>query len=106
MHTKKPYIYIIIRKDLEKRSYAPQIAHAALEAGYAFDRPSITTHLVVLEVKDELELEMVRSALAEESIDFVSFIEGYKDIGLTSVATEILNKIDSGVLSTLKLFKY
>lgn len=102
----KPYVYIVVRKDIKKEYLAPQLCHAALEAGYTFDRPDITTHLVLLEVCNKMELDMVALALEEENIKFESFYEGFGKMGHTALATEPMGKPTEGVLRGIPLFKY
>ena len=101
-----PYVYIVVRKDIKPCNYAPQIAHAALEAGYQAEEPDITTHVVILQVADKLELDMVAVALEEEEIPFESFYEGFADMGHTALATLPMLKPEEGVLRSLELFTY
>jgi hypothetical protein len=102
----KPYVYIVVRKDIKPCNYAPQIAHAALESGYLTDKPINTTHIVILQVEDKLELEMLCVALEEEGIPFVEFHEGFGNMGLTTIATLWDKKVEDGCLKTLKLFSF
>lgn len=102
----KPYVYIVVRKDINPVNYAPQIAHAALEAGYQSEEPDITTHMVILEVQDKLELDMVAVALEEEQIPFESFYESFGNMGHTALATLPMEKCEEGCLRALKLFSY
>lgn len=101
----KPYVYIVVRKDIKQEYLAPQLCHAALEAGYSFDRPAITTHLVLLQVDDKMQLDMVALALKEENIKFESFYEGFGKMGHTALATQPISKPESGVLRSLELFR-
>lgn len=106
----KPYVYIVIRKDIRPENYAPQIAHAALEGGSAFGVPEYSihgsTHIVILEVQDKMELEMVALSLQEEGISFEEFHEGFASMGFTALATEVIEKPENSCLCSLKLFKY
>ncbi len=102
----KPYVYIVVRKDIKPCNYAPQIAHAALEAGYASKEPDNTTHLVILQVADKMELEMVAMGLNEEGINFVEFHEGFANMGLTALATLPTWKLDNSCMKSLELFKF
>ena len=102
----KPYVYIVVRKDINPNYYAPQIAHAALEAGYQAEEPDTTTHIVILQVADKQELEMVVLALEEEGIPIEEFHEGFGNLGLTALATLPTEKIETGALRTLDLFCY
>lgn len=102
----KPYVYIVVRKDIKPCNYAPQIAHAALEAGYQAEEPDSTTHIVILQVADKIELEMLVLAMLEEGIVFEEFHEGFGNMGLTAVATLPTKKIETGCLKTLELFSF
>ena len=107
----KPYVYIVLRKDIRPENYAPQIAHAALEAGYTAGKvgmkPSKTTHIVVLQVADKIELEMVEMALHMEGHAYETFHEGFANMGFTSLATlPYSEKPTDSCLCSLELFKY
>lgn len=102
----KPYVYIVVRKDIKPCNYAPQIAHAALEAGYQSEEPNGTTHIVVLQVDCKMDLDMLVLAMFEEGIVFESFYEGFADMGLTAVATLPTKKLEGSCLQTLELFSY
>jgi len=52
----QPYTYILLRKDISPAQQIVQAAHAALEAGFIYDKPDETSYLIVLEVADEKEL--------------------------------------------------
>ena len=103
---KKPYVYIVIRKDIKSCNYAPQIAHAALEAGYQAEEPDNTTHIVVLQVPNKQELEMVAIGLLGEEIPFEEFHESFSDMGLTALATLPTEKLEIEWLKKLELFNY
>ena len=102
----KHYVYIVVRKDIKPCNYAPQIAHAALEAGYQAEEPDETTHIVVLQIDTKMELEMLVLALQEECISFEEFHEGFANMGLTAIATLPIPKLEGTCLQTLELFKY
>ncbi len=102
----KHYVYIVIRKDIKPCNYAPQIAHAALEAGYQSSEPDTTTHIVVLQVNDKVELDMLVLAMFEEGIVFEPFYEGFSNMGLTALATLPTKKLENSCLQSLELFSY
>ena len=102
----KPYVYIVIRKDIKSCNYAPQIAHAALESGYQAEEPDETTHIVVLQVPDKDELEMTAIGLIEAAIPFEEFHEGFANMGLTALATLPTEKLEIEWLKKLELFSY
>ena len=101
-----PYVYIVIRKDIKPCNYAPQIAHAALEAGYQAEEPDSTTHIVVLQVVDKFELEHVAQGLFGEQVAFEEFHEGFANMGLTALATLPTEKLDIDWFKELELFNY
>ena len=102
----KTYVYIVIRKDIKPCHYAPQLCHAALEAGYQSEEPDSTTHIVVLQVADKMELEMVAQGLSMEEVPFEEFHEGFDNMGLTALATLPMMKPAIGWLKNLDLFNY
>lgn len=105
--TMKPYVYIVVRKDIDPCNYAPQIAHAALESGYRNCAPYNTTHIVVLQVENKEELKSVELALLYEGIGFERFLEGFNDMGLTAIATFPITKpAVNSYLRQLPLFSY
>jgi len=101
-----PYIYIVIRKDLKDEWKLVQACHAALEAGFEFNNPEQTVHLVVLQTENEWELEEISKYLLETGIRNKMFKEGYCNIGHTALATEPVEKQTEGILRNLPLFKY
>lgn len=106
-----PYVYIVIRKDLRPENYAPQIAHAALEAGYTAGqvgmKPTRKTHIVVLQVEDKIELEMVEITLHMEGHAYETFYENFANMGMTALATlPFSEKPTNSCLCSLELFNY
>lgn len=51
-----PYTYILVRKDISPEQQIVQAGHAALEAGFRFQKPDETSFLVVLQVPDQKAL--------------------------------------------------
>lgn len=52
----EPYTYVLIRKDISPEQQLVQAAHAALEAGFSFERPDRTSFLIMLQVQNQEEL--------------------------------------------------
>ena len=104
----KPYVYIVIRKDIKPCNYAPQIAHAALEAGYQSEEPKDmgTTHIVVLQVPNKAHLNLISYELFAAGIPHEEFHEGFANMGLTALATLPTKKLEDSILQKLELFKY
>ncbi len=101
-----PYVYIVVRNDIKREYICVQACHAALEAGYCFNKPKITTHLVVLQVENKEQLEIVARELNKEHIDYEMFSEGWCDIGNTALATQPVVKQKEGILRMLPLLEY
>lgn len=102
----KPYVYIVIRKDIKPCNYAPQIAHAALEAGYQSEEPDNTTHIVVLQVPNKAHLKFIGYELFSAGIPHEEFHEGFGNMGLTALATLPTEKLENSILQQLELFSY
>ena len=102
----KQYVYIVVRKDIKPCNYAPQIAHAALEAGYASEAPEKSTYMVVLQVPNKAHLNLIAYELFAAGIDHREFHEGFANMGLTALATLPTEKLEDTILQKLELFKY
>jgi len=101
-----PYTYIVIRTDIKKEFQLVQGCHAALEAGFMFDRPDDIVHLVVLQVANEKELKEVSLQLYNEGTPYVDFFESWGNLGITALATKPITKQKEGILSKLSLLIY
>jgi len=64
-----------------------QIGHACLAAGRRF-QPDDTCHLVVLTVRDQIELAQMIDRLAAINVRCAAFYEPDDDLGLTAICTE------------------
>ena len=82
-----PYTYIFIRKDLSVEQQIVQASHAALEAGFRFTQPEKTSHIVLIGIDGQEELEKISSYLIDENILHEMFFEPDYD-GYTSIATQ------------------
>ena len=101
-----PYVYIVVRTDIRREYQLVQACHSALEAGYEFSKPELTTHLVVLSANDEKELIEISGLLASQGVRHKGFTESWGNMGLTSIATEPIEKQTEGVLRNLSLLCY
>jgi peptidyl-tRNA hydrolase len=101
-----PYMYIVVRTDLKKEFQLVQACHAAIEAAFTFDRPDDITHLVVLQVANERELEEVSLQLYNENIPYEDFFESWGNLRTTALATKPITKQKEGILSKLSLLTY
>lgn len=100
-----PYTYVFIRKDLSIPQLIVQSSHAALEAGFSFDRPPTTPHLVLIGVDSEDHLISTADYLGTQGIEFEMFFEPDDNTGYTSIATRPLFGDERKLLSKFKLFK-
>jgi len=95
-------VYVFVRKDIPIFAQAVQVGHACLEAGRLFhdDFSRHTSHLVLLRVKDEWELEKVMKVCSAEDARYHCFFEpdrdslGGEDPSFTALCTEPLLKKD------------
>ena len=103
--TETSYTYLFIRKDLSLPQLIVQTSHAALEAGFRFDRPSSTPHIVLIGVDSQDHLKATADYLGMHGIEFEMFYEPDYDTGYTSIATKPLMGTERKPLSKFKLFK-
>ena len=88
--TRPPYVYLLIREDLDPVSRLVQASHAALEAGFDFGRPPGAVHLIALGVRDERELLREAAQLEARGIAVRVFFEPDHGVGHSALATEPL----------------
>jgi hypothetical protein len=86
------YTYILVRSDLSVAQQAVQACHAALEAGFLFERPEDHPHLVLLQVKDESMLLAEQARLEAEGIPHAMFFEPDNATGYSALATAPLSR--------------
>lgn len=82
-----------------------QASHAALEAGFSFNKPDSSTHLVLLSAKDEDHLKNIAKYLEDKHIQFEMFYEPDYNTGFASICTEPLFGDDRKPLRKFSLFK-
>lgn len=100
-----PYTYLFIRKDLSIPQLIVQSSHAALEAGFSFERPHTTPHLVLIGVDSQDHLVATADYLGMHGIEFEMFFEPDDNAGYTSIATRPIFGAERKPLSKFKLFK-
>lgn len=83
----KPFVYVLIRKDLSDEQKAVQIGHAALEAGFRFPKPELTASLIVLQVEDRAALMAAAERLDRYGIEYHLFFEPDFGMGHSALAT-------------------
>ena len=82
-----PYVYVLVRRDLDPVTQLVQASHAAHEAGSRFPVTSAGTHLVALGVRDELALERESIRLRAIGIEHHLFFEPDFGVGHSALAT-------------------
>lgn len=86
-----PYFYVIVRRDLPPVQIAVQAAHAAREAGRAFQDSDETTCLVMLTVDNEEELQQAAARIGDRGIDHKLFYEpDFGPMGHSALATRVV----------------
>lgn len=85
-----PYTYIFVRKDLSIPQQIVQSSHAALEAGFRFEQPTTTSHIVLIGIENQEELTKTAHYLETKGIDCEMFWEPDYDTGYTAIATRPL----------------
>lgn len=87
MNADKPYVYVLIRKDIAFEQQLVQVGHAAWEAGLSFEQPGEVASLIVLEVPDQSALEAASDRLERYGINHKMFFEPDFDMGHSAIAT-------------------
>ncbi len=98
-------MYIFIREDLTTPQKIVQASHAALEAGFVYDKPPSSTHLVLLGAKNQEDLLSISNHLKKCNIDFQMFYEPDYDTGFTAIATRPLFGEERIPLKRYRLFQ-
>jgi len=83
----KPYVYVLVREDIPFEQQVVQASHAALEAGFRFERPEQTASLIALAVRDRPALHAAAERLARYGIDHHLFFEPDFGMGHSALAT-------------------
>jgi uncharacterized protein (UPF0128 family) len=100
------WVYVFVRTDMPVPQIAVQSGHAALEAGHAFDKPSIDpSSLIILAVKNKEQLTKALEHVKSLGLRTVEFFEPDWDYGFTSFATEPLQEDQRRLLRKYQLWK-
>lgn len=84
----KPYTYVLVREDLSQEQQMVQACHAALEAGFAFNAPAMTSRLIVLTVPNQEALMAAAARLDRYGVDHHMFFEpDFGPMGHSALAT-------------------
>ncbi len=100
------YVYVLVRNDLTAEQQIVQGCHASLEAGFSFNAPEKTAHLVMLSVSGEDELVSVKDELMDGwGVSSEIFFEPDYNLGYTALATEPIKGSKRNALRKFKLWK-
>jgi len=97
-----PYIYVFVRQDMPKEYQIVQACHACLE----LEKAPQKTHLVLIGVKDQLELLKVSQNLEMKDIKFEMFFEPDYETGYSALATEPIYGSKRLTFKKYKLLKF
>lgn len=102
-----PYTYIFIRTDISYEQQLVQSSHAALEAGFHFDKPDQTSSIIMIGVKNKDDLHKVAQRLHQNDIMYKMFHEPDFGIGDSAIATEpIICNQKRTVIKKYQLYKF
>jgi hypothetical protein len=79
-----------VRTDIPIADQIVQVGHACLEAGFNFQKPHETIHLIVLSVESENQLQAALQKISLCGIEFTLFCEPDDNMGFTSACTQPL----------------
>lgn len=88
--TSKPYVYVLVRGDLSPEQTIVQASHAALEAGFMFNKPAEVSSVIICKVSDRTALEEASARLESHGIDHHLFFEPDFEMGFSALATRPL----------------
>lgn len=83
-----PYTYIFVRTDIPFAQQLVQASHAALEAGFEFDKPDETSSIIVIPAANQEKLYEIAERLDFYDIKFKMFFEPDFDMGHSAIATQ------------------
>ena len=102
----KPYIYILLRKDLDKTYQIIQAGHALFEHALTLEKkPEQISSFCLLELKDENELEKAANKLERTDIPFTKFFEPDYSTGFTAIAAGPIYDEDRNFFKKFKFYK-
>lgn len=91
--------------NLAPQQVAVQASHAALEAGSLYGA-QLSSHLILLTIKDEVSLKEFHQELKEQGIQSVLFFEpDYNPPQFTALCTELISEEQGKLFKKLKLYK-
>jgi hypothetical protein len=86
-----PYVYVLVREDLEIEQQIVQACHAAHESGLACEAPADVSRMIVCTVPDQTALLIAAERLREQDVGHELFFEPDFGIGYSALATHPLS---------------
>lgn len=100
-----PYVYVLVREDLEIEQQLVQACHAAYEVGLASAAPAETSRMIVCTVPDREALLFASERLRERGVAHEMFFEPDFDIGHSALATHPLRGAQRKPLRRYPMYK-
>lgn len=97
---------MLVRTDIPLADQIVQVGHACLEAGFKFQAPNETIHLVVVGIASEAHLLAALERIDLQGIQFVLFHEPDNGIGFSASCTEPLREIYRREFRDFPLWKF
>lgn len=101
----KKWLYIITRKDLSPSQIAVQSIHAAFELGRHSSPNETHPSVVLMKVKNELELIGLKDYLNCVGLNFKEFVEPFYNNSITSISVEPITMEQRTIFKRLKLMR-
>lgn len=98
-------MYIFVRTDISLEQQLVQAAHAALEAGFKFEKPKNTAFLVLIAVKNQETLLKTADFLEKSGVKSVLFFEPDNNMGYSALGTEPVDENNRRPFRKFKLWK-
>lgn len=99
------FVYVLVRTDMDLHNIIVQSSHAAYQSGLEFKNHADRTTIIVLAVKNEMELREAYHALERTNIQCTMYKEHTLGLGFTAVGTEALTQEQRKLLKKYKLLK-
>ena len=97
--------FALVRTDMELADQIVQLGHACLEAGRRFAWPNEPVTLVVCGAASAMELNDVLEDARLQDIKTAAFVEPDRDLGLTALCTEPLDRRGARCFRRLTLWR-
>lgn len=98
-------MYIFVRRDISLEQQLVQASHAALEAGFSFQKPQNTAFLVLFSVETQEKLLKIADNLEKSGVKSVLFFEPDDNMGYSALATEPISEEKRRIFRRFRLWK-